>query len=202
MCRASTYWGFYFAYSPNKTVEEARAGKLSQDLILATEQLGAAVDTATLSCQATPDCAVLAERYFYTLYLTRILVLSRFLDCLPRDVPRCYAPTLWAMFQHDPPRMPDGDDVFAKVYRHVTSWDSPTFDLKRTAEAHFTALITKNERLFSRPGRDKHEGLNSRFYLVVNEVEAPVSQAPSSGRRPACSRHGVSTLFYGFDKPE
>lgn len=80
-----TYWGFYFAYSPNKTDEEARRSSLSQDLILATQDLGAAMDTAVHGVDTESNRVAMAQRSFYALYLARILVFSRFLDCIPRE---------------------------------------------------------------------------------------------------------------------
>ncbi|EIM85555.1 uncharacterized protein STEHIDRAFT_158186 [Stereum hirsutum FP-91666 SS1] len=191
----SAYWGLYFAYSPNKTAEEARKSKLSQDLILAIEDLSTVVDTASHSPEATSCRAAMAERCFYALYLSRIVVLSRFLDCLPRDLHVRYARAEWASFQHSPPCTTDGDDIFSVVYRHIMRTQCSTVDLKRTAEARFDSLHWKNLQYFD----DEYGTLP--FYIVVDEIEAAVPQTTSSGRRPACSRLGINTLFYGFDQP-
>lgn len=190
-------WGFYFAYSPNKTDEEARKSKLSQDLILATRELGVAIDTTIHGPEVAEHQVAVAEHYFYTLYLARVLVLSRFLDTIPRDWNERSACVEWASFQYDPPCNSDGDDVFAIVYRHVLNARASTADLKRTAEARFNALARRNERLLSK--KWINPALNLPFYLAVDEIEAPIHQSPSSGRRPACSRLGVSALFYGMD---
>lgn len=195
MLGIGAYWGLYFAYSPNKTAEEARQSKLSQDLILAIEDLSTVVDTASHSPEATSCRAAMAERCFYALYLSRIVVLSKFLDCLPRDLHVRYARAEWASFQHSPPFTPDGDDIFSVVYRHITRARCSTVDLKRTAEARFDALVWKNRQLF-RDGRG-----TLPFYIVVDEIEAAVPQTTSSRRRSACSRLGINTLFYGFDQP-
>lgn len=194
----SAYWGLYFSYSPNKTAGEARESNLSQDLILATQELGDVADTAILNYEATSHCAAMAMRCFYALYLTRIIIFARFLDCLPRDLHVTYARTEWAVFQHDPPCTPEGNDIFATVYRCVVRTGGSIFDLKRTTEARFRALVKRNERFF--PEEYGNPASKSPFYLVVDEVEAPVFHSPSSGRRPACSRRGVSALFYGFDE--
>lgn len=193
----SRYWGFYFAYSPNKTAEEARGINLSQDVILAIQHLGAEVDTATLSSEAMNHRATLAKHCFYALYLTRIIVLSRFLDCLPRDSKVQFARSAWAAFQRDPPRTAEGDDVFSMVYRHVTKARGSIADLKRTAETRFDSLVYRNQHLFG----EEDDPSNPPFYLAIDEVEAPVPQNASSGRRPACSRLGINALFYGFDTP-
>lgn len=174
---------------------------MSQDLILATQEVGAAVDTATLNPQATARRAALAERSFYTLYLTRTIAFSRFLDCLPRDIDVKCARTEWDVFQHDPPRTSGGDDVFAVIYRQVTKAGGSVFDLRRTAKARFSALVQRNLHLFPEK-RSRTAPLEPSFYLAVDEVEAPVFQSPTSGNRPACSRCGVSALFYGFDQPQ
>lgn len=192
----SRYWGFYFAYSPNKTAEETRNCSLSQDLILATQQLSAAVDTATFSPEASFNRATEAERCFYILYLTRIVVLSLFVDRLPRDLPADVVRAEWAVFQCDSPRTSEGDDVFSIVYRHVAKAPSSLADLKRAAEARFDSIVYRNRHLFYGESIKPSE---SPFYLAIDEVEAPVPQIPSTGRRPACSRLGISLLFYGFD---
>lgn len=194
----SAHWGFYFSYSPNKTAEEAREHKLSQDLILAAQELGTAMDTATHSREAMARHAALAQRCFYALYLTRIIVFSRFLDRFPRDTRSKHVRSEWAVFQHNPPRMPDGDDVFSTVYRHVTRARGSVFDYKRTAEARFNTLFKRNLRIFFEKCTTPPPKVP--FYLAVDEVEAPIIQCPSSGRRPACSRLGVSALFHGFDE--
>ncbi|EIM85539.1 uncharacterized protein STEHIDRAFT_158169 [Stereum hirsutum FP-91666 SS1] len=181
----SAYWGFYFAYSPNKTAEEARASQMSQDLILATQELGSIMGTATRSHEPESYHTALAHRCFYALYLTRIIVLSRFLECLPRDIDSEYARAGWAVFQHAPPRMPDGDDVFSATYRHVTRARGSVFDLRRTVKARFRALAKSNRRL----------SIKLPFHLAVDEVEAPISRNRSSSHRPACSRLSVSALF-------
>ncbi|EIM85534.1 uncharacterized protein STEHIDRAFT_158163 [Stereum hirsutum FP-91666 SS1] len=203
--KVSAHWGFYFAYSPNKTAEEARASKLSHDLILATQELGASMDTATYNHKATSHHAALAQHCFYALYLTRIIALQRFLDCLPRDMDAELARSEWALFQYDPPRLPDGDDIFSAIYRRVTRACGSVFDLKRAAEARFRALVKKDRQFFLK--KREHPlvifaaSYQLPFYLAVDEVEEPVLQSPSSGRRPACSRLGVNALFYGFDAP-
>lgn len=185
---------------------------MSQDLILATQELGSIMDTATRTHETESYHTALAHRCFYALYLTRIIVLSRFLDCLPRDIDIEFARTEWAVFQHAPPRLPNRDDVFSAVYRHVKRACSSVFDLKRTAEGRFNALFTRNRHLFHKklyhPSnypmvlKALENSLNVKFpfYLAIDEVEAPVYQNASSSRRPACSRLGVSALFYGFDK--
>lgn len=185
------HWGFYFAYSPNKTAEEARASQMSQDLILATQELGSIMDTATRSHKTESYHTALAHRCFYALYLTRIIVLSRFLECFPRDIDLEYARAGWAVFQHAPPRMPDGDDVFSAAYRHVTRARGSVFDLRRTVKARVRALAKSNRRL----------SIKLPFDLAVDEVEATISQNPSSSHRPACSRLSVSALLSGFVKP-
>lgn len=190
-------WGFYFAYSPNKTDEEARKSKLSQDLILATRGLGVAIDTAVHGSEVASHWAAIAQHYFYMLYLARVLVLSRFLDAAPQDWDERDARAEWASFQYDPPCDPDGDDVFAIFFQHVMQARASTADLKRTAEARFNALVRRNERLFSKKRNDP--ALNHPFYFAIDEIEAPICQSPASGRRPACSRLGVSALFYGVD---
>lgn len=112
----------------------------------------------------------------------------------------------WALFQRSPPRMSDGSDIFSTVYRHVTQARGSALDLKRTAEGRFRSLVKKNEHLFLDhilfEGRDLYfvPRYTPPFFLVVDEVEAPVLQSPSSNRRPACSSRGVSALFYGFDQ--
>ncbi|EIM78983.1 uncharacterized protein STEHIDRAFT_126666 [Stereum hirsutum FP-91666 SS1] len=186
-----THWGFYFAYSPNKTAEEVRKSNLSQDLLLATQELGATVDTASLSPEAISRRTAAAERCFYALYLTRIIVLSRFLEFLHIDPDDGYHHACWAVFQQNPPRTSDGDDVFSVVYRHVARARGSIAELKRTAETRFETLVERRARY---PPRFP-------FYLAVDEVEAPTSPNLLSGRRPACSRFGVSALFYGFDTP-
>lgn len=203
--KVSAHWGFYFAYSPNKTAEEARASKLSHDLILATQELGASMDTATHSHEATSHHAALAQRCFYTLYLTRIIALQRFLDCLPRDMDAKLARIEWALFQYDPPRLPDGDDIFSAIHRCVTRACGSIFDLKRAAEGRFRALVKKDRHLFltkrAYPFVTFEDSPQLPFLLAVDEVEEPVFQSPSSGHRRACSRLGVNALFYGFDAP-
>ncbi|EIM79691.1 uncharacterized protein STEHIDRAFT_163512 [Stereum hirsutum FP-91666 SS1] len=194
----SACWGLYFAYSPNKTVEEARKSNMSQDLILAIQELGATIDTATLSPEAISRRAAIAELCFYTLYLTRIIVLSRFLECLPQDIFVRFARSEWAVFQRDPPRTSEGDDVFSVVYRHVAKARRSIAGLKRTVETRFETLVYKNKHLFN----DQSDPASIiPFYLAVDEVDTPVGQTPLSGRRPACSRSSVNALFFGFDTP-
>lgn len=196
----SRQFGFYFAYSPNKTAEEARKSNLSQDLILAIQELGTAMDTATHSLETIPHYTTVAKRCFYALYLTRIIVLSKFLDCIPLDVDSVFVPAEWALFQHGPPRISDGDDVFCTVYRHVMRACGSVFDLKRTAQARFNNLVKSNKRFFSQNRTIQARELPFYLVPVVDEVEAPIFQGPSSDCRPACSRLGVSALFWGFDE--
>lgn len=196
-----THWGFYFAYSPNKTAEEVCKSNLSQDLFLATQELGATVDTAILSPEAISRRTAAAERCFYALYLTRIIVLSRFLEFLPKDLPDGYHHACWAVFQQNPPRTSDGDDVFSVVYRHVARARGSIAELKRTAETRFDTLVERSPGFFFKLHEWGRYPPRFPFYLAVDEVEAPISPHLLSGRRPACSRFGVSTLFYGFDTP-
>ncbi|EIM79646.1 uncharacterized protein STEHIDRAFT_163470 [Stereum hirsutum FP-91666 SS1] len=198
MYGVSVCWGLYFSYSPNKTVEEARKSNMSQDLILAIQELGATIDTATLSPEAISRRAAMAELCFYTLYLTRIVVLSRFLECFPQDIYVPFARSEWAVFQRDPPRTSEGEDIFSVVYRHVAKARHSIAGLKRTAETRFETLVYKNKRLFT-----NHCEIASQtpFCLAVDEVDTPVGQTPLSGRRPACSRSSVNALFFGFDTP-
>ncbi|EIM79039.1 uncharacterized protein STEHIDRAFT_173254 [Stereum hirsutum FP-91666 SS1] len=197
-----THWGFYFAYSPNKTTEEVCKSNLSQDLLLATQELGATVDTASLSPEAISCRTAAAERCFYALYLTRIIVLSRFLEFLPKDLDDGYHHACWAVFQRNPPRTSEGDDVFSVVYRQVARARGSIAELRRTAETRFETLVERNKRLFVRlNARGARYPPRFPFYLAVDEVEAPTSPNLLSGRRPACSRFGVSALFYGFDTP-
>lgn len=191
-------WGFYFAYTPNQTDEEVRKSKLSQDLILASRELDLAIDSAIHGPEVAEHQVAVAEHYFYTLYLARVLVLSRFLHTIPRECDARHACVEWATFQYDPPCNSYGDDVFAIVYRHVLNARASTADLKRTAEARFNSLVRRNERLFSKEHLNPALG-RLPFYLAVDEIEASVHQRPTSRRRPACSRLGVSALFYGMD---
>lgn len=198
MSGLSVYWGFYFAYSPNKTVKEAQESNLSQDLILAIQQLGASVDTVDLGLEAVSHRAAVAKRCFYALYLTRIVILSMFLDHLPRDLRVEYAQSQWAAFQRNPPRTSEGDDIFSVAYRHIARAQGSILDLKRTAETRFDTLVARNQHLFN----DESDATSiPPFFLAVDEVEAPIFQSPLSGRRPACTRLGVNALFYGFDTP-
>lgn len=198
MYGVSICWGLYFSYSPNKTVEEACKSNMSQDLILAIQELGASIDTATPSPEAISRRAAIAELCFYTLYLTRIVVLSRFLECLPHDIHVPFARSEWAVFQRDPPRTSEGDDIFSVVYRYIAKARRSIAGLKRTAETRFETLVYKNQRLFT---NHCPIALQTPFYLAVDEVDTPVGQTPLSGRRPACSRTSVNALFFGFDTP-
>lgn len=165
------------------------------------------MDTATHNHEATSHHAALAQRCFNALYLTRIIALQRFLDCLPRDVDAEIARIEWALFQFDPPRLPDGDDIFSVIYRHVTRACGSVFDLKRAAEGRFRALVKKDRHLFLKKSQLQSQlpyvlfqfSRQLPFLLAVDEVEKPVLQSPSGGHRPACSRLGVNALFYGFD---
>lgn len=167
--------------------------------------LAFAIKLLNSSSASTADSVTNVTRIFYALYLARILVLRRFLDCLPSDLSEAQARKEWLYFQIAPPPISSGVDIFTAVFEAIAGGELK--DLRRCADCTLTGLGWRNHKWFSKSfstlyGRegayvDVVEEGPPPLYIVVDEVEMPnsESQKPRTVRRAARRRAQVYSLL-------
>lgn len=198
------YWGLYFSFSATTSQGQASIPSTSPDLAFAIKLLRR---SQTSRAAAGVDLAHSAEKLFYALYLSRILVLSQFLDSLPPDLSERQARKEWLYFQLVPPSTSAGVDIFTTVLKGVVGGDVE--HLKMSAERKLSALGWRNHQWFSQSliasyvedgcYIDPVDQPLPPFYLAVDEIEMPASEVftPRSAHRIARRRAEVYALLCG-----
>ncbi|EIM81133.1 uncharacterized protein STEHIDRAFT_172150 [Stereum hirsutum FP-91666 SS1] len=196
------YWGLYFSFSTTSAQNQAGIPSTSPDLAFALKLLRRLRASAAA---AGVDTSHLADKVFYALYLSRILVLYHFLDSLPSDISESQAHREWLYFQLAPPLTSAGVDIFTAVLEGVAGGDVD--DLRTVAERRLSALGWRNHQWFSQSlyGSyveggfyvDPLEEVHPPLYLVIDEIEMPVSEGlkPRAARRVARKRAEVYSLL-------
>ncbi|EIM81138.1 uncharacterized protein STEHIDRAFT_162130 [Stereum hirsutum FP-91666 SS1] len=198
------YWGLYFSFSTTSAQNQAGIPSTSPDLAFALKLLR----RLRASAAAGVDTSHLVDKVFYALCLSRILVLYHFLDSLPSDVSESQAHREWLYFQLAPPRTSAGVDIFTAVLEGIAGGDVD--DLRMIAERILSALGWRNHQWFTQSLYGTYaEGVEGGFfvdhleevhpplYLVVDEIEMPVSEGlkPRAARRAARMRAEVYSLL-------